>query len=207
MERYDRRAAAYDLVVGSRLYNRVMWGSSPRAYAAFAERAVRSGDGPLLDAGCGSLVFTADAYARAARPLVLVDRSAGMLRAARARLARAAGGRARDPVFMKADLRHLPFRSTAFSTVVCMGMLHLFDDAAGIVSALLRVARPDGQVFLTSLVAETAIGTRYLSLLHRSGEVAVPRTRDRLRSELDAAAGGGIEMTVEGSMAFIVARI
>src|SRR5688500_5856184 len=58
-QRYDRRAAAYDRVVGSRLYNRVLWGSSPAAYAAFAARAVSSDAGPMLDAGCGSLVFTA----------------------------------------------------------------------------------------------------------------------------------------------------
>jgi hypothetical protein len=33
---YDNKVAAYDFVVGTRLYNRVMWGSSPNNYVDFA---------------------------------------------------------------------------------------------------------------------------------------------------------------------------
>ncbi|HEV2753139.1 MAG TPA: hypothetical protein VGV36_04805, partial [Solirubrobacteraceae bacterium] len=76
---YDRRAATYDRLVGSRLYNRLVWASSPRAYAAFAQRAERAGEGPLLDVACGSAVFTASIYGGSARPVVVVDRSTGML--------------------------------------------------------------------------------------------------------------------------------
>jgi SAM-dependent methyltransferase len=205
--RYDRRAAAYDLVVGSGLYNRLFWGSSPRTYSAFAERAVRSGSGPFLDAGCGSLVFTASVYARASRPLVLVDESIGMLQAARARLARAAGHLPEGVVLLQSDLRDLPFRAGSFSTALCMGMLHLFDDIRGILPALANATQPAGQLFLTSLVAETVIGKRYLSLLHHLGEVAAPRTQDQLLNELKALGAGLIHPTgiaAEGSMAFIV---
>jgi SAM-dependent methyltransferase len=183
---YDRRAAAYDFVVGSRLYNRLLWGSSPQAYGAFADRAVFSGSGPLLDAGCGSLVFTAAVYARTDRPLVLVDRSIGMLRAARTRLHRAVDGRSDGVVLLQADLRRLPFKPRAFSTVLCMGMLHLFDDVSQAVFALAELAEPGGHLFLTSLVAETRIGKGYLSVLHRAGEVATPRTRDTLLHELQS---------------------
>jgi SAM-dependent methyltransferase len=83
---YDRRAALYDHLVASRLYNRLLWGASPAAYAGFAARALGSGDGRLLDVACGSLVFTADAYRHSARPVVLVDRSSAMLQRAARRL-------------------------------------------------------------------------------------------------------------------------
>ena len=39
---YDRRAAAYDSVVSTWLYNRVMWGTSPLDYVAFAREAIVS---------------------------------------------------------------------------------------------------------------------------------------------------------------------
>lgn len=208
-QRYDRRAAAYDRVVGSALYNRILWGSSPRTYAAFAHRAVCSAGGPLLDAGCGSLVFTARAYATADRALVLMDQSVGMLQAARERLQSATDPVRDDIVLVQADLRDLPFRRGSFSTVLCMGMLHLFDDLRDVVPALARTVEPGGQLFVTSLVAETRIGARYLSLLHRAGEVASPRTAKQLLNELTASSANRFEPTevrTEGSMAFIVGR-
>jgi SAM-dependent methyltransferase len=211
-QRYDGRAKAYDAVVGSRLYNRLLWGSSPRAYSAFAARALAWGSGPLLDGGCGSLVFTADVYARATRPIVLVDRSIGMLRAARARLLRACAltpssiGPPDEIVLLQGDIRRLPFRDGSFDTVLSMGMLHLFEDAGTIVTALSNAARPGGQLFLTSLIAETRVGRRYLSVLHRAGEVAAPRTRAQLLLELQRAAVFPFEIATEGSVAFIAAH-
>jgi hypothetical protein len=48
---YDRRATAYDSVVGTRLYNRIMWGTSPLDYIAFASEAIMSNPGErMLDA-------------------------------------------------------------------------------------------------------------------------------------------------------------
>jgi ubiquinone/menaquinone biosynthesis C-methylase UbiE len=208
-QQYDRRAAAYDRVVGSRLYNRLLWDSSPAAYAAFAERAVRSAGGPLLDAGCGSLVFTADVYAPSDRPLVLVDLSLGMLHAARDRLVHAAGHVPDHVLLLHGDLRDLPFRPGCFRTVLCMGILHLFDDINGIVSTLANVMQAEGRMFMTSLIARRWIGERYLRLLHRAGEVAKPRTIDQLLRELRTT---GLDFPdpdaihVDGSMAFIAAR-
>src|SRR4030095_10067052 len=60
---YDRRATVYDLVVSTRLYNFVMWGSSPADYKAFARQAHTScAGGRFLDAACGSMLFTASTY-------------------------------------------------------------------------------------------------------------------------------------------------
>ena len=62
---YDAKAAIYDLVVARRLYNRILWGANRDDYSAFERLAV---DAPrrgwMLDAGCGSLVFTHRIYAR-----------------------------------------------------------------------------------------------------------------------------------------------
>lgn len=104
---YDRRAARY---------NRLVWGSSPASYAAFAAAAVAEGDGPLLDVGCGSAVFTAAAYRGAGRPLILIDRSLAMLTRAAQRLRPSEHGSARI-VFVQADLFDLPFRSRSFPIV------------------------------------------------------------------------------------------
>src|SRR5689334_2026841 len=81
------RGGPYDRLIGARLYNRLIWDADPRAYTAFAAEAVADGHGPLLDVGCGTAVFTASAYREARRPLVLVDRSLGMLGRAAERLA------------------------------------------------------------------------------------------------------------------------
>jgi SAM-dependent methyltransferase len=202
--RYDRRAAGYDFVVGSRLYNRLFWGSSPATYAAFARRATASATGPLLDAACGSLVFSADAYADTARPLILVDLSLGMLRAARARLA--ARGRPSDRLaLVQADIHRLPFRRASFPTVMCMGAVHLFDDLAPLMSSLRRVVSGDGRLFLTSLVRHRWIGRSYLRALHAAGEVGSPRSKDELITAIQkAGTPPPIESSIEGSMAFIV---
>jgi hypothetical protein len=52
----DRRVGLYDLVVGTWLYNGVMWGASPREYAEFVRQAVSSNLATQMqEAGCGSI--------------------------------------------------------------------------------------------------------------------------------------------------------
>ena len=82
-----------------------------------------------------------------------------------------------------------------------MGLLHLFGDPAALVDALCAQAAAGGTVHVSALVAETAIGRRYLRVLHRAGEVAEPRTAADL-----SAALGGIELDVRGSMAYASIR-
>lgn len=201
---YDGRAAMYDRVIGSRLYNRLVWGSSPASYAAFAATAaaVGNGRGPLLDVGCGSAVFTAAAYSTTDRPLVLVDRSVGMLARAAERLgARGTGGS--RAVFIQADLFDLPFRPASFPTVASFGMLHLFEDLAGTLDALKSQVAPGGSLHATSLVGVTALGRRALALLHRTGEVAAPRTEGELAAAARHVLGPAASVSREGSMAFL----
>ena len=204
--RYDARAAAYDRVVGSWIYNRLLWGTTPARYRAFVRRALADAEGELLDAGSGSAVFTAEAYVQAARPIVLVDRSLGMLEVARDRLCELTGGTVPNHVvLLQADVKALPFRAGSLDTVLSMGMLHLFEDAVGFLEHLLRALAPDGTLFATSLVAERGSGRQYLRLLHWAGEVATPRSYDELR-RLVSTLNAEVEMGQEGSMAFLVLR-
>ena len=84
------RVVFFDHVVSSRPYNRIVWGTSPDEYAAFEGRALGARPtGWALNAGCGSLVFTAEVFSHhTGRPVVLFDRSLRMLRRARRRIER-----------------------------------------------------------------------------------------------------------------------
>lgn len=70
-ERYDELAAGYDRLIGSRLYQRLAWGNDPDDDVRFAREGASSASGPLLDVGCGSLLFTADVHGRSGRPSAL----------------------------------------------------------------------------------------------------------------------------------------
>jgi SAM-dependent methyltransferase len=205
---YDGRARAYDRMIGSRLYNRVAWGSSPAHYRRFARRAVESARGGwFLDAGCGTLLLTADAYLSApSRPVVVLDQSLGMLQRARERVL--GGGKRLPPhiVFLQADLLDLPFRPGAFRTVMSMGMLHLFADAGPLAASLESLLLPDGGLFLTSLVENGRLGDRYLRLLHRQGEVAAPRTAATLEAQLRGSIRRSLDYSVTGNMAYAVTK-
>lgn len=204
--RYDRRAAGYDRLVGSRLYNRAFWDNAPRGYAAFARAALgAAGGAPFLDAGCGSLLFTAGVYLEGRGPIVALDRSLGMLRRARARLAGPTGALPAHITLLQGDLLALPFRPATFRAILSMGIVHLFASAAvaELVSGLGRLLTPDGRLFLTSLVRNgRPRGDRYLGLIHRAGEIAPPRSSDQLRDVLAAATNGRLAYAVKGNMAY-----
>lgn len=208
-QRYDGRARAYDALIGSALYNRIAWGTSPAAYAAFARGAAQHGPGALLDAGCGTLVSTAAVHAASGRPTVLVDLSLDMLRAGRDRVRALAGAVPEHLHFLQADLRALPFRKQAFGSVLAPGMLHIFDDLETVTRELARVTAPEGALFASSLVSDRWLGARYLGVLHGAGEVAPPRSLTELVARLEGASSGlaaPVAARREGNMAFVTAR-
>lgn len=204
---YDRRAAIYDWLVGSRLYNTIMWGSEPRDYVAFARQAVESShDGKFLDAGCGSMLFTASTYLETDRQIVAFDQSLAMLRRARRRLLEAAGRVPQNIILLQADLNDLPFRPASFRTVLCLNVLHQFAAATALLQNLERLLADEGHLFLTSLISnDRFIGDRYLSALYRMREFVPPRTRSELRRILNEALQREVTYTEKGNMAFLVA--
>jgi SAM-dependent methyltransferase len=207
---YDRRAAVYDAVVGTEAYNRVMWGASRRGYEAFARRALASGGGGLvLDAPCGSLLFSAAAYAASGGRVVALDQSLGMLRRARARLAESAGAVPEGVVFLQADLADLPFRAGSFDAVLSMNVLHLYrGDAGALVSNLGRLLKDGGRLYLTSLVrGGRLVGDSYLRLLHGAGEFVRPRSEEELRGLLEKSLGQKVACGTRGNMAYATAAV
>lgn len=206
---YDAKAAIYDLVVARRLYNRILWGANRDDYSAFERLAV---DAPrrgwMLGAGCGSLVFTHRIYARyAGPPIVLVDRSLGMLLRARQRLR--GQETTANLVFLQADLLELPFRAGQFETISCPGLLHLFADTRPLIESLCQSLAPQGGMYFTSLVdrPERKFAGRYLRWLERNGEVASPRTLpevNELLSEFETLKC--LYCTARGNMAYLANR-
>jgi 2-polyprenyl-3-methyl-5-hydroxy-6-metoxy-1,4-benzoquinol methylase len=202
---YDRRATVYDLVVSTRSYNSVMWGSSPLDYSAFARQAVTScPSGRFLDAACGSMLFTAPTYLDGNRQIIAFDQSLAMLRRARKRLTNLSGKVPVHILLLQADLSDLPFRPNSFHTVLCMNVLHHFEHAAALIPNLKGLLTDDGQLFLTSLVSNNRfIGDSYLKTLYAMGEFVRPRSNLELKEILDSSLGQAVSYQVKGNMAFI----
>lgn len=203
---YDRRAAAYDAVVSTWLYNRLMWGTSPLDYTAFAREAVVSHPaGRMLDAGCGSLLFTAQVYLASDREVIAFDQSLRMLRRARARLIELAGCVPEHIVLLQADLNDLVFQQR-FQTILCMNVLHQFAGAFELITKLRALLANGGQLYLTSLVSNGRyIGDRWLSTLYKAGEFVCPRSGVELNKLLLDSLDQGVSFRMKGNMAFATA--
>jgi len=206
---YDRRSTVYDLVVSTRLYNSLMWGSSPRAYAVFAREAADScAAGKILDAGCGSMLFTASAYLESKRTIVAFDQSVAMLRRARRRLIELSGSLPENILLLQADLSDLPFRAAAFQTVLFMNVLHHFEAARTLLPRLKELLAPEGGLYLTSLVSNhRLVGDFYLKTLFATGEFTRPRSELELREILKQALGERLSYRTSGNMAFASATV
>jgi len=204
---YDRRAAAYDSVVSTWLYNRIMWGTTPLDYIAFAREAVASHPaGQMLDAACGSLLFTAQVYLASDRQIIAFDQSLQMLRRARARLIDLAGSVPSHILLLQADLSDLVFRQQRFQTILCMNVLHQFAGAAELIPKLRSLLADGGQLYLTSLVSNGRfIGDRWLSTLYKTGEFVFPRSGVQLNKMLIDSLDEGVSYRLKGNMAFATA--
>jgi ubiquinone/menaquinone biosynthesis C-methylase UbiE len=179
---YDSKVKAYDMVVGNSLYNKLIWGNCPSNYQNFCKQALNnSPEGFYLDAGCGSLVFTASEYAEAGNKLVvLLDRSIGMLEQGRNRIKKLRGHLPNNIVFIHGDIFSLPFHDNIFDTISSFGVLHMFNEKMRLLSELERVKCDGGKIFFTSLVGNNTIGRKYLEILRNIGEVATCYSSDSL---------------------------
>lgn len=98
----------------------------------------------ILDAGCGTGVFTVDLLAAGAE-VVGLDISRPMLSFARKKTS----GYAFFPV--QGDMQHLPFDDNFFDKVVSITALEFIADAKRAVDELSRVTRPGGCVVVATL--------------------------------------------------------
>jgi ubiquinone/menaquinone biosynthesis C-methylase UbiE len=187
--------------VRSPVYNRLAWSTTPADYTGFAAAAIASADGPMLEVAAGSAAATAELHARSRRETVLVDRSGAMLEHAAVRIAAASGDAHNLPPHIRlvqADLFALPFPAKGFSTILGLGLTHLFDDLPALVTALRAQLAPGGELHLAGLVTQTRRGGSYLQLLHRAGEAAQPRSAAQLRLAL----GTPTDFHTKGCMAY-----
>lgn len=150
---YNLKAMAVDAVETSGPFQRLVWGVSPDSYEAFANEAFSKENLPFLDAGCGTMRFTAPVYARVDLPLTAVDLSLGALRKAQDRMANLKIDSPNRTALVQADLMDLPFPDHYYETVLCMGVLHLFADGGRLLDSLVRMIQPGGELYLTSLVS------------------------------------------------------
>ncbi len=198
---YDRHAAIYDRLLRSRAYNRLIWGTAPSDYAAFASEALAAGSGLFLDAGCGTTVSTAEHYQASERPLVLVDRSLGMLQRARERLGESA-------TLIQADMLDLPFARCSFETVGCFGVLHVLDNPWAALRSLREQLQPNGELYASMLVTDHGrLSKPYLSALRRRGEVGPLRTVAELTATAREIFGDSARISRTGAMAWLRASV
>jgi SAM-dependent methyltransferase len=200
---YDQIGSIYDLVACNPLYNRLVWGYSISEYHSLCLGALESSpDGWVLDAGCGSLAFTARTYANhSRRPIVFLDQSIRMLGTAKTRLVQLKGGVPENMVFLHGDILDLPFKPKTFRTVVSLNVLHVLEDVQRVIKGLKEVLADGGTISLTTLIENDRFADKYLRMLGRTGAV-VPRNATQLLAVFDAL-GMSVDYHIKGSLAFI----
>jgi len=104
---------------------------------------LRPGD-ELLDAGCGTGIFTLDFLNEGAHVTVL-DISRSMLDFARRKL------KGYPLHLVHGDMLYLPFKDNTFDKTVSVTALEFIEDGAGAVRELFRVTRPGGSVVVATL--------------------------------------------------------
>jgi SAM-dependent methyltransferase len=204
---YDSIGQAYETVAGLDIYHRTFWGVSTGEYRAFAEAASNArGEGIMLDAGCGSMLFTARAHQMGAGGAVIgLDASLRMLKLARARI-ESNGNTGRVALF-KGDVLQTPFRDGSFDVVMCMHVAHVLPDLDRLLGQARRVLKPGGQLFLTSIVLANHWRDRYLRALARRRIMASPRRQEDILAPLRALFGKTPRCYLTGSMLFVEALV
>jgi ubiquinone/menaquinone biosynthesis C-methylase UbiE len=204
MSSYDKLFGAfYDFVACNRFYNRLVWGYRTDDYTALCHNALTSStDGWVLDAGCGSLAFSARAYVNdTRRPVVLLDQSLRLLRIAKSRLIKLNGHVPENMIFVHGDALQLPFRPKIFKTVISLNLLHVLEDIKGILQEIRNVLSDGGTISLTTLIESNRFADKYLHMWGKTGEV-VPRNANQLFAVFEML-GMPVKYRIKGNMAFI----
>jgi ubiquinone/menaquinone biosynthesis C-methylase UbiE len=190
-------------VACNRLYNRLVWGYDTAEYHTLCRTALNSSTaGWVLDAGCGSLAFTAQTYAAyTARPVVFLDQSINLLSLAQARLAQLHGGVPENAVFLHGDVLKMPFKPQSFGAIIALNLLHVLSDIQGVLQKLREILLDGGTMVFTTLIENNRLADKYLHMWAKAGEV-ISRTAPQLLAEF-AALDLPVASRIQGNMAFI----
>ncbi len=101
-------------------------------------------DDVILDAGCGTGIFTADILETGAR-VVGLELSLTMLRRALTKC----GGQTFQPLI--GDMRKLPFADASFHKAVSITAIEFIQDARIVIEELFRVTKPGGLIVIATL--------------------------------------------------------
>lgn len=200
---YDSISKFYDIVVGSRLYNRLLWGNSVDDYKKFAGEAVQSAGSVIVDAGCGSLNFTLEAYLKSNCGIILIDSSIEMLHICKKKL-KPSGKFGKSIFCVQSDILKLSLKPGRVDAIISMGMMHLFDnaDVCRLIKQFGAVLKENGAIYLSSLCPVNSFSKRYINLLYSKGEVAAPRNPEELTKLMQSCTSSVINNTYKGSMLY-----
>ncbi len=135
----------------------------------------------ILDAGCGTGVFTRDVLAAGAS-VVGLDISLNMLQRSL--------DKARMMPFscLQGDMMRLPFRESVFDKTLSITAVEFIADAAAAVAELFRVTRPGGLIVVATLNSLSPWATRRASEAKTKGHPIFERVYFRSPSEMLACA-------------------
>ena len=201
---YDEQAVLYDKLISNSLYNRIMWGNTPKDYANFCVKGLESNSGGVIaDIGCGTLGFTHMAYAKYPKQhLFLCDLSYEMLKIGKERIEKI-NNDGSIITFLRADAFNLPFKANTVQTALNFGLFHIFDDPTSLVREIVRVLKPGGQLFLTSLCTDRNFSGKYLNMLHKKGHVAKPLHSSEIKRIIEENGIEIFDFKVKGGMTYI----
>ena len=200
---YDSQAVQYDKLISNGLYNKIMWGNSPKDYADFCKKGLENKNGIITDIGCGTLGFTYKVYAEnKIENLFLCDLSLEMLKIGENKL-KSESSDISAITFLRSDAFNMPFKDSIVQTVLNFGVFHIFENPSRLIKEMVRILKPDGELFLSSLCTDRKISGKYLNLLHKKGHVAKPLSSLEI---IEIIENNGIsinEKIVKGGMIYI----
>nr|WP_321408236.1 class I SAM-dependent methyltransferase [uncultured Carboxylicivirga sp.] len=201
---YDDQAVQYDRLISNGLYNRLMWGNVPQDYSAFCKKGLEKSNGGIIaDIGCGTLSFTYKEYSvHNNDDLYLCDLSYEMLKIGKRRIQKT-GLDISNINFLRSDALNLPFKDKMVDTVFSFGLFHIFNNPSSLINEIVRILKPNGKIFLTSLCNDRLLSAKYLSFLHKKGHVAVPLKSTEIKNIVENSGIDISEFIVKGGMTSI----
>jgi len=201
---YDAQAVQYDKLISNGLYNRLMWGNSPKNYTDFCRQALKSSkEGIIADIGCGTLSFTYKAYAEfTGSKIFLCDLSNEMLKQGKKRIEQLNGIKP-NIAFLRSDALDMPFKQESIQTIFSFGIFHIFQNPSKLIQEIVRILKPEGQVYLTSLCTDRKFSKKYLHLLYKKGHVAQVLSSSMIKTIIEENGIKITELKVKGGMVYI----
>ena len=204
--KYDKQAVRYDKLISNVLYNKIMWGNTPKDYSNFCQKVInRHVDGIIADIGCGTLSFTSKVYANKQNQyLFLCDLSIEMLKIGKKRVEFISKDLSRL-TFLRADALDMPFINNSIQAVLSFGFLHVIDNPSKLIDEFNRILDTEGKLYLTSLCTDRKLSDKYLNFLHRKGHVAKPLSSFEIIKIIEDNGFRIEESSIKGGMIYISA--